>query len=94
MELEQRYRKELKRQRHEKFEQEHPKRDVIGRNSFEFKERLRKRKERRQHEKQEFWEEHREYMESIEEEQKMIKVFRDAGWKIGYLGGRDRGLMK
>ncbi len=94
VEIEQRYREEMKQQRREKFERENPKRVVIDHNSFEFKERLRKEEERQQRERQEFWEEHRKHMKHVEEEEKMIKAFIDAGWTVGRLGGRDRGLER
>ncbi len=48
-------------------------------------------KQCKEHEQREWWKKHEQM---LEEEQKIIKAFIDAGWTVGCLGGRDRGLER
>ena len=90
VELERRYHEELKRQRREKFEREHPKRDVIDRNSPEFKERLRKEEERRQRERDELREWCNLQEQLLKEERELKKYLMEAGFVGRYMSGQDK----
>ena len=48
-------------------------------------------KERERGEMREFW---AESVRRAEEEQELFRAFREAGWTVGRLGGRDRGLIR
>ena len=82
----------MKRQTREKFEREHSKRDVIDRNSFEFKERLRKEEGRRQRERDELREWCNLQEQLLKEEREFKKYLMEAGFVGRYMGGRDKGF--
>ena len=48
-------------------------------------------KERERREMREFW---AESVRRAEEEQELLRAFSEAGWTVGRLGGRDRGLIR